>query len=492
MIGFNQGNKVLVTEGNLGMYAKNQEVFTMVNGKYKLLVPTGQFFAMDSKTLLSVDATTTSFPNPIRIGVAQKNGKPRWLSGENFFPSNLEAITAKSPVCGSPDVWDMTWGCTQCSEYYSVLLRILDNDTMSWSGYKLGDEVYFADARTNCTAACGDCNPTATCAEVQDALVTSLNEQLQAEEVKAFATKLYANSAVYCFKPTNNLVCNANCAEYAGLTSIDFGTFSLTDFGTLAASATTVDELLGILQQIADTLNLSTDFEGSAYVTGGFLGSNCCVQLHINSALSVAINNGADTPYVPCSTPTNTDLTDKCGIRIIGAPIAAMSACTMVKELGFYARKLQLFATSPSFSDAVITHVSTTHLPQLFGLYVQHQEYEQVIGGQNRNYSASNSILEDGIGVNLDKNSRLIRSLTFAKPGTSYVLFSLEGSYPHSSPTAAHVLNPFPFTADIYIPECDSTTITAVQSFLNVIGNVNNLLDINLAGGVLEAGDNII
>lgn len=494
MIAFNQAHKVLVTKGGLGMFAKNQAVFTITNGKYKLEVPEGQFFAMDAKTLLSVDATSTSFPNPIKIGVAQANGQPRWLTGEELFPKNIEAITAKTPVCGSPDVWDITWSCTQCFNYYGLLLRVRDNDTMSWSGYKLGDETFFADARADCSSTCGECSPTATCEGVQEDLVDALNEQLQAVDLKAFATKLYANSQVFCFKPTNDLVCNASCAEYAGVSEVAWGEGE--NEQTIAFdldAVTSMDALVASLQEVVDALHADEDFEGSAFVTGGYLGSNCCVQLHINSADEVTITDNADQPaeYTACSEPINTDLTDKCGIRVIGTPIANMTACTMVKELGYYARNLELFATTPSFEDATITHVSSTHLPQLFGLFVQHEEYEQVIGGQNRNYNGTNTLLMDGLGVNLDSKSRLMNALTFAEAGTSYVGFSIEGSHPHAS-VPGHALNPYPWNGEIYVPECDSTTVTAVQAFLNKLGDVNGLTDLNIGGSVFKAGDNII
>lgn len=502
MIGFNQGNKVLVTNGDQGMFDDGAAVFTNVNGKYTLAVPAGQFFAMDTKTLLSVDETTTSFPNPIKIGVAQANGQPRWLTGEEFYPKNLEAITVKKPTCGSPEVVDLTWSCTQCSEYYGILLRVRDNDTMSWSGYKLGDETFFADARVDCSSACGECNPSETCEAVQDELIEALNNELQAVDKKAFATKLYASSQVFCFHADNDLSCNLSCPEYEGIHSITLDDsenqreIEIADaFTPTTTIPTTMAGLVDILQDVADAMNADTDFEGSAYVTSGFEGANCCVQLHINSELPVHLyisGGGIPEEYTACTTPVNTDLTNKCGIRVIGAPIEAMTSCTLVKQLGYYARNIDLFATTPSFTDATITKVSTATMPQLFGNYVKWQEYEQVIGGQNRKYSGTNNRLNDGVGYNLDANSRLLNAITYADASKSYVCFSVEGSYPHSSPTAGHVLNPYPFTGDIYVPECDSTTLTAVQAFLNKLGDVTGMIDINMSGGVFESGDNII
>lgn len=500
MIGFNQGNKVLVTTGNAGMYNKNLPVFSYVNGKYTLLVPEGTFFAMDTKTLLSVDETTTAFPNPIKIGVAQANGQPRWLSGEDFFAKNLEAITVKLPTCGTPEVVDLTWACTQCWEYYGILLRVRDNDTMSWSAYKLGDEAFFADARVDCSSACGECNPSATCDTVADALVVALNAELARGDEKAFATRLYENSQVFCFHPNNDLDCNLTCPEYVGVDAmalddtegqreIAIGTTYPTTIPTTTAG------LVEVLQALADIINNDADFEGSAYVTGGYEGSNCCVQLHVNSVLPLIIyyaDGEESTEYTACSEPVNTDLTDKCGIRVIGASIASMASCHLVKELGYYARNIDLYATTPSFTDATVTKVSTATMPQLFGLFVKWEEYNQVIGGQNRSYSGTNNLLNDGIGANFDSRSRLLNAMTFADEGVSYVGFSIEGSYPHSTPTTAHVLNPTPFTGDIYVPECDSTTLTAVQTFLNRLGDINGMVDINMGGSVFESGDNII
>lgn len=502
MIGFNQGNKVLVTSGDQGMYNKNQSVFSYVNGKYTLLVPSGQFFAMDTKTLQSVDETTTSFPNPIKIGVAQANGQPRWLSGEEFYPKNLEAITVKLPTCGTPEVVDLTWGCTQCWEYYGVFLRVRDNDTMSWSGYKLGAEEFFADARVDCSSACGECNPAATCDAVADDIVEALNEELAKVDEKAFATRLYANSQVFCFHPNNDLDCNLTCPEYEGISVISLDDsenqreIEIADaFTPYLTIPTTMAGLVEVLQNVADAMNADADFVGSAYVTSGYEGSNCCVQLHINSELPVIIEypDGQSTlEYTACSEPVNTNLTDRCGIRVIGAPISAMAGCNLVKELGYYARTIDLYATTPSFTDAIVTKVSTATIPQLFGLSVKWEEYKQVIGGQNRNYSGTNNLLMDGIGNNFDSKSRVLNSVTFADENISYVGFSVEGTYPHSTPTVGHILNPTPFTGDIYVPECDSTTITAVQTFLNKLGDVTGMVDINIGGSVFESGDNTI
>lgn len=492
MIGFNQRGNVLVTSGDLAMFTKNNAVWTLVNGKAKLAVPEGQIFAMDVKTLQSVDGTS-SLVNPIKIGIALAENKVRWLTGEEFYPKYTKAITVGKPKCGSPEVVDLTWLCTECEEYYGITVRVRDNDTMSWQNSKTDGQPYFADARVNCETACGDCNPTASCTAVQDSLVTALNEAFEENEVKAFATKLYASSQVYCFTYSAD-VCGDSCTVFNGVSSVKVGQ---TTYGTLTTvgTAATTSELMTKLQLIADDLNADVDWDGSAFVTGGYAGQDCCVQLHINSAAAVTIKDEAQSPntYVACDSPINADIATKCGIRVIGSSVAENLECILTKDKGFYGRYIDLYATTDSFVDATITKVSELTLPQNYGLFVRYQEYNQAIGGQGRNYSSVNTFLKDGLGFNLVGDSRAKNSFTYSDAALSYVGISFEHGAPHANHNSFNELNPTPSTSTIYIPECDSTTLTSVQTFVNTIATTAGLpAVINISGNVLETGETII
>lgn len=499
MIGLNLRENVIVTTGNKALYSKNQAIWTLVGTKAKLQVPVGQVFAMDIKTVQSVDTSTANFPNPIKIGIALPNDKVRWLTGEEFFPNQITAISAMSAICGIPEVVDFTWLCTECGEYYGLTLNVNDNDTQSYGSSPWAGENYYVNATPDCTTECGVCEPEAACATVQDALIAALQEQLDEIDVKAFVTKLYPESAIYCFAPDNSLACNLTCPTFEGITVIssDDGETEDPIGGTMPSTIpTTTAELLELLQEIAEQLNADEDFEGSAFVTQGF-GGTCCVQLHINSALPVHIylpteGDGEDDEYTACAEPVNTDIPAKCGIRVIGAPVTQLTGCRLVKDLANYGREINLYATSESFRDATITKVYTQVLPQNFGNFVAWEEYKQDTGGQGRNYRKSNTILQDGLGVNFDGTGRIDNAITNADSAVSYVSIHMEHKYPHAQHAEGNEWNPAPATSSIYIPECDSVTIASILAFVNLLGTKSGLSgDVTIAAPPTWNGYNL-
>lgn len=479
MIGLNNRENIIVSSGDHAFLPDGTTVWTLVNGHAVLNVPAGTLFAMDVKTGLSVDHTNiASIKNPIRIGVSLGD-TVRWLSGEEFFPKNVESLSAMHAICGTPEVVDMYWNCTDCDTTYTALLTVRDNDTMSYSSAPTDAEQYEVSAKPDCTS-CNDCNPEAVCSEVQTALIAAFETALDELDIKAYVTKIYPESEIYCFKHSGE-TCNSSCTEFADITSVTVGEGeeAATVPITIAASAASMAELLTALNLFKEQLEASADFEGTVFITSGF-GEQCCVQVHINSELPVVLNYGDASTYTACQTPANAH-EDMCGIRIIAAPVTQDSACIISKPLAYYFRELNLYPAF-GFQDAVVVKVYSMGLPQNFGNFVQYEEYKQDSGGQGRRYRKTNTRLADGFGVNPDSRSRISNAITFADPALSYVSIHIEHNYPHQN-HATDVFDPPSITSSIYIPECDSTTIASFLLFLDEIATLADLPTIDVTSG---------
>jgi hypothetical protein len=474
-INLNTRENVLVTKDNGAMLAAGTPVWSVVNGKGVFNVPEGIFFAVNSRTGLAVDHTnvaTTS--DPIKIGVSLGD-KPRWLSGEEFYWRTIRDMRVGTPICGNPEVVDLWWKCTECDEDYAVLLSVRDNDTMSYSSAHTDFENYVAVARPDCNACPEDCSAEATCDLVADALVTQMQALLDEIDFKAHVTRLKDISNVYCFayakEGDGRDDCGPNCEEFIGTVSVGLGGMAPAD-RVVPSAPTNMAELLAAVQDLAAFINNHADFEGSAYVTSQ-AGSNCCVQLHINTDFVPFAITSADGAYTPCDTSTPTaDHAGMCGIRAIAAPIKENSGCLLAAPLAFYGRELNLYAHSSNFFDAVVEKVSVMRFPQNFGHRVQLEELKQDTGGQGRVYRRTNTFLEDGIGTNLDAKSRLMNAITFADPLKAYWSIHIMHAVPHTDYGFRGTVNPIPVVGSIYIPLCDFDTLSGVGQFFNAIAEL--------------------
>jgi len=459
MIGLYLRENILVTKGSSSMFAKNQNVWSPTTG---CLVPEGVFVAENVKTGLSVDSTNiATVTDPIRIGVSLGLGKSiRWGAGEEFYPKTIKSITAMPAKCGTPEVSDLWWECTQCYEDYAVQVTVRDIGTMSYSSTFTDSEPYLANARPDCNS-CGDCNPTATCSLVQAELVTELQGLFDENEVKAYVTALYDNSFIYCFKHSG-WSCGTDCTNFNGLDSMTV------DGNTSTAYTDTTDpasmaELVIALNNLKAAREANADFVGSVFITKGF-GDSCCVQLHINTPNAFVLTDDDAAAYTPCSTThPQTDHANKCGIRVIAAPVTQDTSCIITKEKSFYGREVNIYAASDSFLDATVEKIYSMELPQNFGNFVKYEEYKQNNGGQARVYDNSNTPLMDGLGgINLDSRSRLMNAFTFADETKSYVSVHIEHTIPHTNYGMNGAINPAPVTTSIYMEECNDDSNTSI------------------------------
>ena len=470
MIGHNLRESVLVTKENTSFAAAGTQVWSLVGTKAVLNIPVGTLFAMDVTTQETVDGTSAPFYNPIRVGMAMPGNTVRWLAGEELFPKLISSMDMGLPRCGNPEVVDLTWKCTECYEYYGITVEVKDNDTMSYGPAATHGEQFFVAATPDCTADCGDCTVSAICDPIRDELIAKLNAEFALGDAKAFATRLYENSRVFCFKLDSMASCfdDAECNDYNGVSAVTGVTFPVGfEFDTIP---TTLVGLHTALQDVADLINADDAFEGSAFVTSGF-GPNCCVQLHINSTDAITVTDVDAVAYDVCTEPINEDIPDRCGIRIIGAPIFEDTSCYLPRGLGYYARTVDIYATSPSFIDAETTKVSTHRIPQNFGTFVMHEEYKQETGGQGRKYRKGNFRLEDGLSGNFDSTSRISNAISNAEQDLSYVSIHIEHRYPHNQDAVSNAWDPAPATSSIYFPECNATALCTFVSFLEELAD---------------------
>lgn len=215
-------------------------------------------------------------------------------------------VSTSSPRCGSPQIMDFYFDCTECNETYSVIVRVDDNQTRSYSPWNKSFSEFVGSIVTNCNS-CNDCPAEHNCKEIACKLADALNNDLdlkvgsrkypdwkgQGLPRPFFATRLHSNSFVYCLSPQTEVGGCKDCTYIGAITGALINGTKYTFVGnTNPADATQTfpGQLDGIVQQLNDAF--ITEYSGgqvdvnphagSAYVTGSY--QDCCpIQLHVNT-----------------------------------------------------------------------------------------------------------------------------------------------------------------------------------------------------------------
>lgn len=252
----------------------------------------------------------------------------RHIGVEQVSGCNPGEISTSSPRCGGPAVQDFYFDCTDCNETYSLMVKVDDNQTRSYSPFNKSSAEFVGSVVTECHS-CGDCPTEHNCREIACKMSDALNNDLDLKvggrkypDWKGkglprpfYATRLHDNSYIYCLAPQTeengcedctyvNLITGAiiNGTKYpfVGNTNPADATQTLpAQMESIAAQLT--DAFIEEYSQGQTGVN---PHAGSAYVTGTYV--DCCsLQLHINTCDATFVLLGADDEEITPTTSNN-------------------------------------------------------------------------------------------------------------------------------------------------------------------------------------------
>lgn len=519
----NDIQKHIVASGNHAMAAADQPLFQCVGkGKGKRLhynVAPGQLVAytVSNGVATTVDASNldASHIHELFIGVGvdldgdHVTDDIRHLGIEHISGCEPREVSTSSPRCGGPQVVDFYFDCTQCNETYSVMVKIDDNKTQSFSPWNKSFAEYVGTIVTECHS-CDDCPVEHNCKEVSCKLADALNNDFELKVGKEgypdwkgqgldrpfFATRLHDNSFIYCLGAQTIDDC-VDCTHVSAITgAIINGTQY--DFVGTVDPANQSFTLQGQVQNIVTQLNEAFIEEysqgqegvnphaGSAYATGSY--QDCCpIQLHVNTCdASFELIGGptpiVSNPFVDHGTEDNDlnciDCGDQpsqkafpCGIRVIAEQIKGECDCFIDKPLAFYGRRLKVLPIGDGWKGKpwTVKEVQAMELPAGFGSWIQWLEYQgNLPEGRGRRYSRSN--INKG-WANLPGSKARVRNAVTARCDKNYCSYYLK-----SLTEKTKLNNEFgkiQIHSNVHIATDDSVTIASWEGFFEALIALN-------------------
>lgn len=503
----------IVTKGDYGMLAAGSDLYTIASGNIHWNVAPGQLVAytVANGAATVVDNTTLAAGDlpELFIGVGyDSNGDGvtddiRYIGLEDVAGCEMHEASTCSPKCGAPEIVDFYFDCTKCDETYSLMVRVDDNRTRSFSPWNKSFAEYTASITTDC-ASCEDCDKEHNCKEIACKMADQLNAEIDLKigdegypDWKGeglprpfWATRLHDRSLVYCLSPAGSGDCS-DCNYIDDITQITINSEVINLVGT-ANPADGTQTLLGQLESLVDQINQAFEdtlgpHSGSAYITGSY--QNCCpFQLHVNTcdatfAITGLVPETDENPFEEYGTFTNTDdcvdcppaaastFAPTCGIRVIAEKISPDCDCFINKPLAFYGRKIDVLP----FGDVAenswkqgyyrTVRVQEMELPSNFGGHIQWLEYQQDVGGSGRAYNRSNN--NQG-WLNLPGAKSRVRNAVTAECHKNYCSYYIR-TKPYINPIDNNRVTFITVNSNIHIPHDDATTIASWEAFYTAL-----------------------
>lgn len=516
--------KHVVTSGNYGMAAAGQPLFVCVgsgaSSRIVYNVVPGQLVAYTINTdgtTTTVDAGTLAASDiySLYVGVGVDTDGDgvtndiRHIGIEQISGCHPREASASSPKCGSPKVVDFYFDCTQCDETYSVMVKVDDNQTRSYSPWNKSFAEFVGSIVTECSS-CSNCPPEHNCREVACKLADALNSELDLAvgtrnypDWKGkglprpyFATRLHENSFKYCISPQSLAGSCENCTHVGAISSAFIDGVQYDFVGNVDPNNPTLTfraQIDSIIAQINDAFKTAYGDKahgGSAYATGGY--SNCCdVEIWVNSCdAAFELRDETDTeitptvsenPFTVHSTYTpEPDCIDcdeqpasssfNCGIRVIAEQIKPDCGCLIDQPLMFYGRNIEVLPFGDGWKGKTwrVVEVQSMELPAGFGSWIQWLEYQNEPDGRGRQYSRSN--INKG-WANLPGNKARINNAVTARCDVDYCSYYyklfMEKSKLDNQPGVLTV------HSNVHIPSNDGATIAAWESFSDALLGLN-------------------
>lgn len=521
----------MASKGNLALYASGAPgtaVYATPSAYGEddaaILVPPGQYVAMDAKTKLSLDHTATMTSNPfLKLGLAidlNDDGISdiiRWVfdtSGAAGAPTVTSLLTEKA-VCGVSNIWDIFPRCVKCGETYTLQIRAFAPNLDPYASSPGIGNVYDFSFTMPC-GGCddGDCPPEVNADILMcglanivdgknpdpgwDIRLNSMPFEVQKHKYPFTLSQLYNTGNTwykYCLSDSDGTCVNCvNMPDIGGISS-ETGGFDVTFTGTYVTENATKVSKRAHWERAVGLMNAALAGKGKAVFLPavGF----CCDNhvLDINSCLTdLVIKDGDGNPISPCdgwpkSPYSNVTIYGECqncdssnetwtptiGWRVYSKPMEGRCGCVADNfALAEYYSEVEVF---PKFGfDGVWKNeiqVATMTLGQGFqwqGVELYHLE----------EYAGENFVEDNYNGKHgePEMNDRL-KHATF-QCRESYGIITMQFTVPIRRDVSGRTHNP-QITLNLGVPTADTVTRDSMIQFFNAYYAVDGIPDVSLS-----------
>lgn len=500
---------VLVTSGDLALVTTGTSLYSCPsgqNGDVVINAQPGQLFALNPKTLVTVDHTSLSASNvdELQFGVAiDSDGDGladgvRLVAGDALYAYYIDAIEAQPPVCGLPYIKDFLFKCTDVDSSYSIKISLENNLTRGYYPLNRGEEWVLTADTTD--PSCGSCSTTHDCNEVACRLVESFYRtglaqypdwKMPRKNWPIEVHRLFDTDYEFCLAPDNGL-CD-DCISVDGINRIVIGEGQTEEIIDLTNSVSLQDNTATLIPQIKLIVNQINDALGSLGHATVYQGTGgCCpIKLLVNTCqvFQIGYYDGETfTPIVPCnqnddnSQPnpldpipdTNdcpncdseaTSTTYDCGIRVIVKPDILKCDCNYpaLPPAAYFYGKMNIYPIDGWTKGATtVVTKQNVQIPENFGYMVKYWEYSQSTHGTGKSYLPFN--LNRG-QLGLPQSGGRVSAVTVSNCKKDYCSYDIAHRIPWSDSDGTYKSESA--ETRIFVPYNDTTTKAALESFLS-------------------------
>lgn len=502
-------DQTIVTKGDYPLFPSGQAVFSAPTGKNSptINVLPGQLVIYNPTTNLSVGATNVNDTPQFVVAVGvDTNGdgasdELRGPAGGKVVGCAVSEINATPPRCGAPEIKDLLFSCVDANEPYTVKITAWDSEVRATHDYNRPAEYVFT--RSVSGGGCVDCDTKdyakELACELRDAIngkkpagwdVSKNGRFIEPNEIPFTAANLYEYSTVWCLSPAVPEDCE-QCNAVEALKGIRIDDGDITEFTNAVDPRNAENTLTAQLNGIVEQINTFLDGNGTAQLVSS--GTPCCpVSIEINTCIEDVIlvgdDDGTPTDLTPCDeayNPLTVDAPEKsckdceegengtltfpAGIRVIGKPVDIKTGCYIPDPANTnVARYIDVFPMG-GFEQGTyhVVDVQRAVNATQQGFQIIHREYRQELSGPGRNYRSYNS--QSGrFGLPLEKD-RL--NSVLVDQNVAYCIFNLEHTIPNDGTSYHGFLGAPKFRTRIFVPQGDTTTHTALSTWLSSYGS---------------------
>lgn len=506
---------VLVAAGNYPLFPSGQAVWNAPVGKKSptLNVLPGQIVIYSPITNLSLGVAATVETNPeivVAVGVSRgKNGAADFLlsaTGQKIVGCGIEAITARGPLCGVPEIKDLLFSCVDANEPYTVTVKAWDSRIRGEYDYNRWAEYVFTRSVT--AGGCADCVNEDYSKQLACELERAINGDIPAgwdvskngkyiypADIPFSASRLFEYSTIWCLTNSEITGCE-DCTTVSRVSGIRTAAGAITDFTNSANPGNQYQTLNAQLEGIVEQINTYLDGNGTATLIAS--GTPCCpFSIEINTCIEDIIlvatedvdDVATEVDMTPCGAATNPltidapastcttceegeagTLTYPAGIRIISKPVDVHTGCYIPQPGTTYVgRKIGVFPVGgfkPGTYAVIDIQNARNATNQGFQL-IQMEYRSNLVGGPGRLGRPFNS-RTGRYGLPL-AGDRLTTTLT--NQNEAYCVYNIEHTRPQNGVSYHGDRNHPKQRTRIFVPVGDTITATDLTAFLNAYGS---------------------
>ena len=429
------------------------------------------------------------------------------IIGDRISGNQMISMNAVGPRAARPEIGRLMWTCTGKNKYYSAMVDVKSNRTLTeygenkWARYPIQYD-------TTVDGTCDSCDDLTTCIQMMCSMVDQFNGKQVGdgyipyiEAPKAAKAFVYRDTD-YTFQLSGVESDCAECTSYTGIKGVHLQGKDYIWGGTLnAATSSHVSQLQTIVDKITESFPAH---QGTAWIGQATFSGSCLIQeIKINTCVDGVKLIKHDGTYLEGTTSSNTftktstklcvgcgengtdTVTYTCAIGFIGPVAEENCHCDGKGDNGvrYYPTNI-LVSDFVGFNDAVFQTVQTAVAPANFGVQLWDQVYRS-----DPYPGMYDHIRRTGGEFNHNMDRSRVYNVDLSCP-VGYCVISWDANaYGHYENAIG--LNGGTQVRNEFMIPIGFATATALVADLNALKNYNNLagiLDIACAADTTPAG----